>query len=269
MNKAIRPAAVAGLFYPASPRALGATVDALLADARTRVRAVGEVKALIVPHAAYQYSGPVAAAAYCLLEPLAPQIRRVVLLGPAHRVLVHGQAVPRAAAFATPLGEVAIDRESIERIAFLPDLCFDDEAHREEHSLEVQLPFLQRLLPSFRLVPIAIGITTAAAVAQTLEALWGGRETLIVASSDLSHYHDYATAVQFDRSTTNAIESLAAERIGPEDACGGIAVRALLMAARRRGLHATTMDLRNSGDTAGPRDRVVGYGSYSLQPPDR
>jgi hypothetical protein len=195
---------------------------------------------------------------------VASRISRVVLLGPSHRVWLRGLATHSAAAFATPLGEIPLDREAIERALTLPQVVLDDTAHAREHSLEVQLPFLQWVLGRFALVPFAVGDADTAEVAEVLELLWGGDETLIVISSDLSHYYDYDTARRLDDDTRRAIESLRPEDLDAESACGRIPVRGLLSAARRHGLTARTLDLRNSGDTAGSREQVVGYGAWSF-----
>ncbi|MGI9591152.1 MAG: AmmeMemoRadiSam system protein B [Myxococcota bacterium] len=258
----IRRPAVAGTFYPGSPEELEDTIGACLAAAG----APGEAppKAVIAPHAGYVYSGPVAGSAYARLAPLRGQIERVVLLGPAHRVPCRALAVPACDAFATPLGPVALDREALERALALPQVEIFDAAHAEEHSLEVHLPFLQTVLGEFRLAPFVVGDAAPQEVDEVLELLWGGSETLLVVSSDLSHYHDYATARRMDAETTRAIEALEPEAIGYEQACGRIPVQGLLLAARRHGLCARAVDVRSSGDTAGPRDRVVGYGSYVL-----
>jgi AmmeMemoRadiSam system protein B len=253
---------VAGLFYPGDRDELEAAVEAYLAAATADGRALP--KAVIVPHAGFVYSGPVAATAYALLALLRDRVRRVVLFGPAHRVAFRGLATSSADAFETPLGSVALDREGVERALALPQVKALDAAHRAEHSLEVQLPFLQRVLPDFRLVPLVVGDATPAEVAEVMEALWGGDETLIVVSSDLSHYLPYADARALDRETSRAIEALLPEEIGHDQACGRLPVQGLLLAARRHGLRARTLDLRSSGDTAGPRDAVVGYGAYAL-----
>jgi AmmeMemoRadiSam system protein B len=258
----VRPPAVAGHFYPESPRELRASLQ----------RELGEVprtpgappKALIVPHAGYVYSGAVAASAYARIGSLRDRVRRVVLLGPAHRVPVRGLAAPAADRFATPLGSVAIDREAIEALRGLPQLEVSDPAHAFEHSLEVQLPFLQELLGDFRLVPLVVGDASPEQVAEVLDRLWGGDETLVVVSSDLSHYLDYESARRLDAETSRAIVELRPEALDPERACGCIPVQGLLLAARDRGLRVSAVDLRSSGDTAGPRDRVVGYGAYVL-----
>lgn len=256
----VRAPAVAGQFYPGQAGQLRASVQGYLRDAPHEASPVP--KALIAPHAGYVYSGPIAGSAYARIEPVRDQIERVVLMGPAHRVFVRGLATPAADSFQTPLGEVPIDGEATGRILELPQVVASAEAHAFEHSLEVHLPFLQEVLDDFALVPLVVGDATASQVAEVIEALWGGAETLIVVSSDLSHYHDYATAIQMDAATSRAIEALEPDGIGPDDACGCMGIRGLLLAARRHGLHAEAIDVRNSGDTAGPRDRVVGYGAY-------
>jgi hypothetical protein len=258
----IRQPAVAGMFYPGDPGELHHQVQDYLREA---VAAPRSPKAIIAPHAGYAYSGPVAASAYASLAPRRKQIRRVVLLGPSHRVPLDGMAVSSADFFATPLGEIAIDQEAVQHLLTLPQVRVMDAAHQLEHSLEVQLPFLQEILEDFRLVPVVVGDSTPDEVAEVMEMLWGGQETLLVISSDLSHYQDYETARRMDRATSDAIEALAPQRIHYDDACGRNPVNGLLLAARRRGLRASTLDLRNSGDTAGPRDRVVGYGAYVFE----
>ncbi len=258
----IRTPAVAGMFYPDNPQELHRTIQDYLHQAHPGRHLP---KAIIVPHAGYIYSGPVAAAAYASLAERRAEIKRVVLLGPAHRVALQGMAVSSARYFATPLGNIEIDTTAVERILQLPQVRTLDEAHRQEHSLEVQLPFLQECLDVFRLVPIVVGDSTTAEVAEVLEILWGGPETLLVISSDLSHYHDYETACHMDRTTSRAIETLSPQQIHYDDACGRNPVNGLLQVARSHGLKAHTLDLRNSGDTAGPRDRVVGYGAYAFE----
>lgn len=259
-NQLGRQPAVAGLFYPADPDELHEMVQGMLQKAH---KLPGhKVKALIAPHAGYIYSGPIAASAYVQLYSLENSIKRVVLLGPSHRVPFNGLACSSADYFHTPLGDVPIDKEAIELISTLPQIQMLDQAHREEHSLEVHLPFLQEVLDDFVLVPLVVGEASADEVAQVLNMLWGGEETLIVISSDLSHYHDYETAQQMDNETSYAIESLRPDDIKYDSACGRNPVNGLLRLARQRGLHAHTIDLRNSGDTAGPRDQVVGYGAY-------
>lgn len=261
-SKKVRNPAVAGTFYPAQAAKLQAMVEQYLADARSGQPAP---KAMIAPHAGYIYSGPIAASAYARLMAARETITRVILLGPAHRVALRGLALPSVDSLATPLGEVPVDKEGVAQIAHLPQVCVMDEAHASEHSLEVHLPFLQAVLSRFTLVPLAVGEATPAEVGEVLECLWGGLETLIVISSDLSHYHDYQTAQRMDSATSRAIEQLRPEDIKYEQACGRIPINGLLHVARKRGLSAETIDLRNSGDTAGPRDQVVGYGAYVFQ----
>ncbi len=261
----VRRPAVAGTFYPRNASSLSAEVSRYLAAAERA--AAGEEssvcpKALIVPHAGFVYSGPVAASAYVRLIGVGQRVERVVLLGPSHRVYLAGLATSSADVFLTPLGEVPLDREAIERLLPLPQVSLLDAAHVDEHSLEVQLPFLQQVLDEFSLVPFSVGDASAAEVCEVLEACWGGDETLIVISSDLSHYLDYETARRLDAATTSAIERLRPGDIEHESACGRIPIIGLLAAASRHGLTPQTVDLRNSGDTAGSREQVVGYGAW-------
>ena len=255
----IRTPAVAGMFYPADANTLQSMVDNLLADADTPGNTP---KALIVPHAGYIYSGPIAASAYRRLEHACDTITRVVLLGPSHRVPLFGLAVSSAEYFATPLGNIPLDRAATDQILPMKQVRLMDEAHTMEHSLEVQLPFLQSSLKEFTLVPLVVGEASSDEIGEVLETLWGGSETLIVISSDLSHYHDYDTAKRLDAATSKAIETLVPDAIGVEGACGRTPIKGLLAVAARKGLVAQTVDLRNSGDTAGTRDEVVGYGAY-------
>jgi len=264
-SRRIRRPAVAGMFYPADPAELRGMVQPML----DRVPPSDRVpKAIIAPHAGYMYSGPVAAQAYAQLRAGRGRIRRVILLGPAHRVYVRGLALPGDDQFATPLGLVDIDTRAADRIRHLPQVRTLDAAHAEEHSLEVHLPFLQSVLERFELVPLVVGEATPAEVAEVLDLLWGGEETLIVISSDLSHYLDYDAARARDSRTADSIRSLQLEAIGPYEACGCMPLHGLLSIARQRGLRIELLDLRNSGDTAGPRDRVVGYGSFSVWSPE-
>ncbi len=257
---AVRSPAVAGMFYPADPRQLAHDVQSLLAAAQPHNLVP---KALIVPHAGYIYSGPIAATAYATLPPLAGRIRRVVLLGPTHRVAVYGLALPGADAFDTPLGRVMLDAAAARGIAHLPQVTVSAEAHALEHSLEVQLPFLQSVLADFTLLPLAVGMTTPEEVAEVLEALWGGEETLIVISSDLSHYLPYPVAQRTDKETVRDILDLSGP-IETGHACGGIPVSGLIVAARRHHLAPHLLDLRNSGDTAGSHGEVVGYAAIAF-----
>jgi AmmeMemoRadiSam system protein B len=258
----IRPPAVAGTFYPADPRQLRSMVQSMLTEPKTEDILP---KAIIAPHAGYVYSGPIAASAYARLRGGRDTIRRVVLLGPSHRVAFQGLAVSSAEAFATPLGTVPLDREASEALLQFPFVHRLDQAHAFEHSLEVHLPFLQEVLKNFSLLPILVGDADPRQVAEVIDWLWDGDETLIVVSSDLSHYHDYATARCMDQATSQAIEALRPEDIGYADACGRLPVSGLLIAARKHGLKGRTIDLRNSGDTAGPKESVVGYGAYVFE----
>ena len=265
-TQAIRPPAVSGMFYPGDPAVLATEVDTLLANAVPPAPTFPPPKALIAPHAGYIYSGPVAASAYALLVPHAATIRRVVLLGPCHRVAVRGLAVSSALSFETPLGTVPIDQAANAVVLKLPQVVRHDGAHAAEHSLEVQLPFLQQVLDDFSLVPLAVGYATPDEVAEVLELLWGGPETLIVVSSDLSHYHPYADAQHRDRHTVDAITHLHL-LLDQEQACGAAAINGLIEVAQRRGLQPQLLDLRNSGDTAGDKSRVVGYASFVFTEP--
>ncbi|NIL94488.1 MAG: AmmeMemoRadiSam system protein B [Woeseiaceae bacterium] len=255
---AIREPAVAGSFYPSAAGELTDTVAALLDGVSDHTGRAP--KALIVPHAGYIYSGPTAAAGYSRLQSCDDRYERVVLIGPCHQVAVSGLAASGAEAFRTPLGDIRVDTETIATL----DLPIVEAAHRYEHSLEVHLPFLQAVLGSFELIPIVVGDATYEQVAQVLERLWGGPETLIVISSDLSHYHPYDVARARDHKTCAAIERLDPDRIGHQDACGAAPVGGLLLAARRHGLDVETVDLRNSGDTAGDKHHVVGYGAWAF-----
>lgn len=262
-TRRVRPAAVAGRFYPSDPNELRDEIRTYLASANAGGPAVA--KALIAPHAGYIYSGPIAASAYAHLNAGRDRIKRVILLGPAHTAAFKGLAVSSAEAFATPLGLVPVDAEAIRLICSLPQVSVLDEAHAREHALEVHLPFLQLVLGDFKIVPLVVGDASDEEVSEVLEKLWGGPETLIVVSSDLSHYHDYDTARRLDQSTAQAIEHLQLEQVGEEQACGRIPVRGLLCAARHHHLRVRTVDLRNSGDTAGPRREVVGYGAWVFE----
>ncbi len=256
----IRPTAVAGMFYPEDRDELHQMVNGFLSEAGRSDEA--PPKAIIAPHAGYIYSGPIAANAYARLHPVRDTIRRVVLLGPSHRVGFLGIATSSADYFHTPLGDIPVDRELVNQVSQLPGVRQFDQAHQMEHSLEVHLPFLQEVLGEFSLLPLVVGDASPEEVAEVLRTVWGGEETLVVVSSDLSHYHDYATAQRMDRATSDAIEQLNPGAIGYDDACGRTPLSGLLLLAREKNLQAETIDLRNSGDTAGPRDQVVGYGAY-------
>jgi AmmeMemoRadiSam system protein B len=257
----IRQPAVAGTFYEAGADRLRQHVTALLADAPCKSLPIPQ--ALIVPHAGYIYSGATAAEAYRLLQPLAGKINRVLLFGPAHRVALQGVALPSVDAFATPLGDIPLDKDSIERACALPGVCLSDEAHREEHSLEVQLPFLQCVLEDFSLVPVVVGHCPAATVAAVMDALWGGPETLRVVSTDLSHFHAYEDAQERDALTCARL--LAKEHsLSGQDACGAYALNGLMSSEHGQSLDIDLINSCNSGDTAGTKQRVVGYGAFAL-----
>jgi AmmeMemoRadiSam system protein B/AmmeMemoRadiSam system protein A len=260
---AVRPAAVAGTFYPGNARALADEVDALLGGTEALAPLVGFPKALIVPHAGYVYSGAVAAGAYDAVRPARGVVRRVVLLGPVHRVAVRGLAVTSAEAFATPLGSIPIDREALASLKDLRQVVTSDAAHALEHSLEVQLPFLQETLGTFSLVPFAVGMASVAEVAQVIERLWGGAETLIVISTDLSHYHAYEEAQRIDGNTISRISGFATD-LDHDEACGATPLNGLLQIAKTKKLSLKLLAACNSGDTAGGRDQVVGYSAFGL-----
>jgi MEMO1 family protein len=255
----IRRPAFAGTFYPDDPRMLRQMVEQYLEGAV--VPPATNAKAYVLPHAGYVYSGSVAAAGYRGLHRQRDGVERIVLLGPSHRVAYHGLAFSNHDLFETPLGRIPVDREAIETICGLPQVIEFDEAHRREHSLEVHLPFLQVVLRQFTLVPLVVGDVGEEQVSEVLERLWGGDETRIVISSDLSHYHDYQTACRLDRDTASRIEGL--QSVVPEQACGAVPLDGLIHALRLRQMSMSNLDLRNSGDTVGSRDRVVGYGAFA------
>lgn len=259
----VRPAAVAGHFYPSDPGVLRAQVSELLTTAMPAEELTAAPKAIIVPHAGYMYSGAIAANGYASLRGLRKVIRRVVILGPPHRMPVAGFAIPAAQGFATPLGIVPVDRDAWTALQQHPDVIVDDRPHALEHCIEVQLPFLQTLLEGFEVVPVLVGNVSPERVADLLDLLWGGPETLIVVSSDLSHYHCYDDSRALDRTTARQMLDLRPCLHG-EQACGAHAVNGLLTAAAGRGLEPYLLDLRNSGDTAGDRSRVVGYASVAF-----
>jgi AmmeMemoRadiSam system protein B/AmmeMemoRadiSam system protein A len=263
----VRPPAVAGLFYPRDPVLLSEEVENYLGQVPERPLTPGFPKLLIVPHAGYVYSGLVAASAYDLLRPARGIVKRVVLLGPCHRVAVRGLALPAARAFDTPLGRIVLDESGIAAIRGLPQVVESAATHAQEHALEVQLPFLQQVLEEFSLVPLVVGNAAPEEVAEVLERLWGGAETLVVVSSDLSHYHAYEEARRIDAATVRAIVACDAG-LSHEQACGATPLAGALLAARARGLAPRLLDCRNSGDTAGSKDRVVGYASFALDGDD-
>lgn len=259
----VRDPAVAGFFYPADGATLAADIAGYMNAAAAATDAPSP-KAIIAPHAGYAYSGQVAAHAYAPWAQDAETIERIVLIGPAHRVAFQGIAAPSVEAFKTPLGDVPIDTEALQAIQNLPQVILDDEPHRQEHSLEVHIPFLQQVLGTFKLLPLVAGSVAGEQVAEVLERLWGDEKTRFVISTDLSHYQDYAAAQQLDTETAEAIEAMDPSRIGRDHACGRVPVSGMLIAARRHGMSIDRLDLRNSGDTAGKKDKVVGYGSWAV-----
>jgi AmmeMemoRadiSam system protein B len=263
MTQHARPPAVAGFFYPASAAELRRDVNAYLAEARSAASTESAAKVLIAPHAGYSYSGPIAASAYAHIADVADSIERVVLLGPAHRVHVRGMALPAASQFQTPLGSITIDHDAVAAVQVLPQVIISDEAHAQEHSLEVHLPFLQQILGAFKLVPFAVGSASPQQVAEVMDLLWGRTETLIVISSDLSHYLPYPRARATDELTAETILQMRPQ-LDHHQACGATPINGLLLAAQARGLAPRLLDLRNSGDTAGDKSRVVGYASFAF-----
>ena len=269
----IRPAAVSGMFYPGHEKELRNTVRNYLQSAgeeeselKIALDEISVIRMLIVPHAGYIYSGKTAAFAYQLLQQFKNQIRRVLMLGPAHRVWLTGAALPEADSFETPLGQITLDWELMEKM--LEDyswITVNDQAHAEEHCLEVQLPFLQETLNDFKIVPLVVGDTDSELLAQMILKYSEDDQTLIVISTDLSHYHDYKTSCELDLHTAKAIESLSPELLSPEDACGAYPLRGALLAAVKSAWQVHRLDLCNSGDTAGDRARVVGYGAWMVK----
>lgn len=260
-GKKCRPPSAAGTFYPADHAELCRHVDELLAEAR---RVSLRPLALVVPHAGYQYSGPIAASAYVTLSTLSPKPTRVVLLGPAHTVDLRGLALPGCDAMASPLGEVPIDLEGVRAAEAFPQVVVSSQAHAAEHALEVQLPFLQRALGDFAVVPLVVGRASIREVEELVDALWGGPETLMIVSTDLSHYLPYETCRALDAKTAERILAFDTAHLEDEQACGAYALRGFLASAKARRLEGHLLDLRNSGDTAGDRSSVVGYGSFAF-----
>lgn len=266
----IRPAAVAGSFYPGHPQTLADNIQVLLKQAAENVQALTipdklstQPKAILVPHAGYIYSGQTAAIAYNILSRWHDTIKRVILLGPVHRVPVRGLALPDVDAFTTPLGEVKLDKAAIAAVAGMKQVVVSYPAHAQEHSLEVQLPFLQSVLDNFEIVPFAVGDATAEEVAEVIEALWGGPETIVVVSSDLSHFLPYSVATEVDKSTVKNILNMQGA-LTHHQACGGTPVNGLILAAKKHHLHPNLLGLCNSGDTAGDKNRVVGYAAFAF-----
>jgi AmmeMemoRadiSam system protein B len=263
-TRGIREPAVAGTFYPADAAALRSAVEAHLENARPGPPSGRRPKAIVAPHAGYDFSGAVAASAYACVRLLRGQLERVVLLGPAHRFPLAALAAPAADAWATPLGVVPIDTAARDHLVDAGLVVVSDEAHADEHSVEVHLPFVQVVLGDVPVLPLVVRRVPASSVAEVLDSVWGGAETLIVVSTDLSHYHDRSTANELDRRTAAAIIARQPEALGPGDACGVFPLRGVLEAAGRHGLAVEMLDLRTSADTAGNAARVVGYGAFAL-----
>jgi MEMO1 family protein len=265
-KSAVRLPAVAGSFYPNDTVQLRSMIEGFLHGVKPPE--MPTPKAIIAPHAGYVYSGPIAASAFAQFMPARDAIKRVVVLGPSHWVQVRGLATTSAQVWRTPLGEIPVDSDALERIGALPQVTVFDEAHAREHSLEVELPFLQVVLNEFSLIPLVVGDASDAEVALVIDKLWDGEGTRFVISSDLSHYLDAVSARKLDALTAHAIESLSPQDIGEDQACGRVPIRGLLRAAQDHHLRARTLDLRNSGDTASPRDQVVGYGAWAFDKGD-
>src|SRR5215831_9025559 len=262
MTISLQPASVAGTFYPADPAELAAGVDGSLSRANPPLLSP---KAVIAPHAGHIYSGDIAAAAYRLLAQRKGEIKRVILMGPNHRKPLRGMALSPADAWATPFGPLPVAPVARDMLMRQPGVVVDPAPFVNEHSLEVHLPFIHRALGEVRVLPILVGQASMESVSSALDLLWGGPETAIIVSSDLSHYHDYATCQAKDEETTIAIERLQPQGCDGDRACGRFSIHGLLDQAQRRDLRETALDVRNSGDTHGPRDRVVGYGSFAFE----
>jgi len=257
----LRTAAVADQFYPADRGQLAAQVTDLLQNSNPYPI---QPKALIVPHAGYVYSGRTAGLAFSLLKSSKNVINKIVILGPCHRVYLKGAAIPRCEFFETPLGNVPLDIDCLAKLSQFPQVSISEEAHILEHSIEVQLPFLQSIFSDFKLIPIVIGDISGQQLTEVINYLWGNEQTLIVVSSDLSHFLDYQSAIALDNQTTKAIESFQPDKISREAACGGEGIKALLNLAQKNHLHVKTLNQCNSADSIGDKNRVVGYGSYAF-----
>lgn len=264
MQNRVRACAVAGTFYPADPKTLDHTVEELFSKSQVDTHdPMVMPKALIVPHAGYVYSGPIAASAYTLLKGFISAVSRVIILGPAHRVYVKGLALSEAKSFDTPLGSMPLDVDTINKISTMPQVIFSENAHHDEHSLEVQLPFLRKLSSDIQIVPLLVGDTSPQDVAEVLLELWDGAETVVLVSSDLSHYLPYEAAKKVDYQTAQQILDLKGP-LNYDQACGSMPINGLLLAAKKHRLKVRLLDLRNSGDTAGDRSQVVGYSAFSF-----
>jgi MEMO1 family protein len=262
----VRRPAVAGSFYPRGPRELEETIKALM----PRASKSGEsgLVGVVAPHAGYAYSGPVAASAFADISASGQDFDRVLLIGPPHYVPVPGIAAPSSQAFATPLGDIEIDQDAITALLDAGLVSVDDRAHAPEHSLEVELPFLQHVLGRFTLIPLLVGDASPQQVASVIGSVLDER-TLLVVSTDLSHYLDDASARARDLKSAETIERFDFTRLGPYDACGFASLNGALCAGQQQSWRIERLDLRNSGDTSGDRSRVVGYGAWAFSAPPR
>ena len=269
-TESVRPPAVASLFYPGEAAELKQNLREMLDEASEAedpnedLPADQYLKALIVPHAGYVYSGTTAARAYHLLRKNRDDFRRVIILGPAHRVWLEGIAFPGTDAFETPLGRIPLAKQQIRELLRFPEVQLRDDAHQDEHCLEVQLPFLQEILNEFELIPAVVGEISPDSLSGLLENLLEDPQNLLLLSTDLSHFHSYSEAQEIDQETAEAIETFEDDKILPEHACGTLPLRGLLRHARTQGWKIQRLGLCNSGDTAGSKDRVVGYGAWAL-----
>ena len=269
-TESVRPPAVASLFYPGEAAELKQNLREMLEkaseaeDPNEDLPAGQHLRALIVPHAGYVYSGTTAALAYHLLRKNRDDFHRILLLGPAHRVWLEGIAFPGTDAFETPLGRIPLAKQQIRELLRFPEVQLRDDAHQDEHCLEVQLPFLQEILNEFELIPAVVGEISPDSLSGLLENLLEDPQNLLLLSTDLSHFHSYSEAQAIDQKTAEAIESFEDEKILPEQACGAHPLRGLLRHARIQGWKIQRLGLCNSGDTAGSKDRVVGYGAWAL-----
>ncbi|MDP2698471.1 AmmeMemoRadiSam system protein B [Thalassospira sp.] len=266
-----RPPAIAGTFYPADADELARQINGLLAQARVAPSPPGKdspPKAIIVPHAGLMFSGAIAADGFATVAGLCDRVKRIVIIGPAHRMAFQGMAVATADTFATPLGPLAVDMDAIQTALTLPSVQILDAAHRDEHGLEIELPFIQRLLGDVKIVPVLVSRCAPRHVFDLIEKLWGGSETLIVISSDLSHFYDDATARHKDARTRDLIMAFDTKNLGPDDACGALPIAGLLLSARKRAMTVTTLSMGNSGNASGDTSRVVGYGAWAFYEDD-
>lgn len=261
MDTEFRKPTVAGLFYPSETDNL----SKLITDLLNQKPPVSFTKMLIVPHAAYQYIGEILAQSYLHLFSRSQQIKTVVLLTPSHHIKFNGIAITSKDCYLTPFGEVIIDSDAMMTLLNFPQVVMFDDAHIKEHSIEIHLPFLQTILPSFSLVPLIIGETNSYNILEILEKLWEQEETLIIASMNLSHYQTYNIAQELDQRTSQAIESLHWQSLQTNQICNIHLISSLLQLAHQKSLTPKTIKVCNSGDLTGIKNRVVGYGAFIFQ----